>query len=221
MSSSEAGPDRPKLSDALRERTAALHTQAERSGIINDILRKKADRKSYALLLRNLLPAYAEMERALERQRAKPALGLFAQPDLRRAPRIAADLAALSGPGWERELTLLPEGRRYAARIAEAGEGDGIRLTAHAYVRYFGDLSGGQVLKRLLGQSLGLGPEALTFYEFPGIADLGAVKDAMREALDREGEVADGEAIIQEGMRAFEHNIEISRAIQQLANSPA
>ena len=42
----------------------------------------------------------------------------------------------------------------------------------------------------------------------------------MREAIDREGE-ANAESIIQEGIRAFEHNIEVSRAVQALANAPA
>ena len=36
---------RPALSEALRERTASLHTEAERSGIISDILKRKADRR--------------------------------------------------------------------------------------------------------------------------------------------------------------------------------
>ena len=42
----------------------------------------------------------------------------------------------------------------------------------------------------------------------------------MREAIDREGD-ANGEPIIQEGICAFEHNIEVSRAVQALANAPA
>ena len=96
-----------------------------------------------------------------------------------------------------------------------------MRLVAHAYVRYFGDLSGGHVLKRLLGTSLGLGGDALSFYEFPEISDPRQFKDEMREALDRDGIVAaDRELIIQEGVFAFEHNIDVSRAVQALANSP-
>jgi heme oxygenase len=36
----------------------------------------------------------------------------------------------------------------------KAAEGDGTRLIAHAYTRYLGDLSGGQILQRLLARSL-------------------------------------------------------------------
>jgi len=222
MSSPWVGANHLSLSKVLRERTSALHTEAERSGVINDILRQKADRRSYALLLRNLLPAYEKMEQALERQHGSATLRVFAQPALRRAERIAADLEALSGADWICSLPLLTAGELYAARVQAAGEGDGSRLLAHAYVRYFGDLSGGQVLKRLLGKSLKLGPQSLSFYDFPGISDLKAVKDDMRDAIDQSGAGSvDVEPIILEGIRAFEHNIEVSHAVQAFANTPA
>lgn len=212
------GRNRPSLSQALRERTSALHAEAERSGVINDILQRKADLRSYATLLRNLLPVYSEMERALGSRGELFALGVFAQPEIHRASRIASDLTALYGDRWERELPLLDAGERYAERVAAAGAGDGVRLVAHAYVRYFGDLSGGSVLKRLLGSSLGLGSDMLSLYDFPGISDPGVVKDQMRHAIDREGATSPaGEVIIEESIRAFEHNIDISRAVQALA----
>jgi len=208
------------LTEALRQRTLPLHTQAERSGIINDILRKKADRRGYTLFLRNILPAYRAMENALRIGRHRSIFRAFARPELYRAERIAADLAVLAGAGWERDLEELPAATLYADRLAAAAEGDGGRLVGHAYVRYFGDLSGGQVLKRLLGTALNLPPEALSFYEFPAIADPAAFKNAMRDAID--GEVASScvaGAVVDEAMRAFEHNIAISNAVQKLIAS--
>jgi heme oxygenase len=208
-------PEHKTLTETLRERTWALHTQAERSGIINDILRNKADRRGYALLLRNVLPAYVAMERALDAGRDRIIYLPFANPSLYRAPRIVADLEALQGGDWQRELPLLPQATLYADRVAESAKGDGSRLIAHAYVRYFGDLSGGQVLKRMLGKTLGLSAAQLTFYEFPDIADANTCKTSMREMID--GELArnfDHEPVIGEALRAFEHNIAVSTAIQ-------
>ncbi|MDP2412189.1 MAG: biliverdin-producing heme oxygenase [Pseudolabrys sp.] len=203
------------LTEALRQRTWALHTAAERSGIINDILRKKADRNGYALLLRNVIPAYRAMERALERHRHLPMFQVFARPELYRADKIAADLSVIAGLNWERDLVRLPAADDYAACIAQSAEGGGARLVAHAYVRYFGDLSGGQILKGLLGKTLGLQPEALSFYEFPGIDDPSAFKNAMRRAIDVDAAAAcEPEIVIDEAMRAFEHNIAVSTAVQ-------
>jgi heme oxygenase len=168
------------------------------------------------MLLRNILPAYREMECALRRNRHLAIFQAFARPELYRTHRLEADLSELNGENWQRDLVALPAANRYAVRIAEAAKGDGGRLVAHAYVRYFGDLSGGQILKALLTKSLNLSPEALSFYDFPEIANLAAFKDAMRDAINDEvSSQCDPEAVIEEAMCAFEHNIAISKAVQQ------
>ena len=67
------GPEPPGgLAQALRQATAALHRQAERSGFVEQVLRGEVTRPAYALYLRNLMPAYAAMERGLERHRGTP-----------------------------------------------------------------------------------------------------------------------------------------------------
>ncbi len=206
--------DRAPLSDEIRKLTSSLHLQAERSGVIADILRKKSDRPSYAMLLRNLLPAYRTMEAALDRRAGTAGLRAFAQPALYRSARLETDLGAICGHSWQRDLALLPAGERYAARISSVAD-DGLRLAGHAYVRYFGDLSGGQILKNLLGRTMDLPADALSFYEFPDIADVEAFKDRMRDRMDTEVvRLEDRDAILDEAVRAFEHNIEVSEAIQ-------
>lgn len=209
------------LADALRDRTSDLHTRAERSGIVSRILRGDADRAGYVLLLRNLLPAYQSLEDGLERHRLTAGVGRVAERQVYRAPAIEADLDALAGDGWKRSLALLPEGERYAGRIAEVAEGDGSRLIAHAYVRYLGDLNGGQVLRRILGRSLGLQPHELAFYNFPGISDLDAFKAVYRRAFDDAGrEVADQAAILEEAASAFQLNIDLSLAVERAVFNP-
>lgn len=206
-----------RLSEALRERTRALHVEAERAGIVRDILRGRASRRGYALLLRNLLPAYEEMERGLERHRRTPAVGAVAWRALYRSRALRADLEGLYGPEWHRSLALLPVGERYGDQLAVAAEGDGTRLIAHAYARYLGDLSGGRILRRLLARSLQLGPATLAFYDFPEIDDPEAFKAAWREALDRAAVgIADVEAVIEEGALAFQLNIDVSREVQRV-----
>lgn len=210
------------LATALRARTRALHVQAERSGIVRDLLRGRASREGYALLLRNLVPAYREMETGLERLRHAPGVRVAADPALYRARALESDLAALAGPAWCRALPLLPDGARYAARVAAAAEGDGTRLIGHAYARYLGDLSGGQILRRLLARSLGLGPGSLRFYDFPAIADPEAFKAGCRAGLDRAAlEIDDMDAVVEEAAVAFELNIAVSKAVQAAVTRPA
>jgi heme oxygenase len=201
------------LAAALRTRTQALHARAERSGVVRALLAGTADRAAYALLLRNLLPAYQALEAGLDRHVS--ALPGFARPELYRADAIATDLAALSGPDWRERLPLLPAGSRYAHRVTCAGAGDGMRLIAHAYARYLGDLSGGQVLRRRLATSLDLGSDALNFLSFPEIPDVAGFKAEFRDALDSScGDVTALAGIVAEAAVAFRLNIQVAEAVQ-------
>jgi heme oxygenase (biliverdin-producing, ferredoxin) len=202
---------------ALYLRTKSLHVEAERTGIIRDLLRGEASREGYILLLRNLLPAYREMEQGLERHRDTPGLAALANYRLDRAPALESDLTALCGNDWQRDLPLLDAGAFYARRIAKAAGGDGARLIAHAYTRYLGDLSGGQILQRLLERSLKLQPSELSFYDFPRFSDLAALKADYRKVLDQAGALAsDPQAVVEEGAIAFSLNIDLSCAIQAM-----
>lgn len=201
------------LAEALRSATQRLHVQAERTGLVGELLRGRGSRAGYAHLLRNLLPAYQALERGLEHHRGRHGVGRLARPELYRSEAMAADLAALLGDSWA-AAPLLPAGARYARTVARAAAGDGFRLIAHAYVRYLGDLSGGQILKRLLQRSLGLEAGMLTLYDFPAIPDAAAYKDDLRAAIDAAGrEIAEPAAVIDEARLAFCCNIELSLAL--------
>lgn len=205
------------LSALLREGTRAQHARAERSGFIADLLRGRGGLTGYVLLLRNLLPAYCALERGLGRHHASPAFAGIDWPALFRAPALARDLEALAGPDWVKTVALLPEGTRYAECVAAAGAGTGHRLLAHAYTRYLGDLSGGQIIGRLLARSLGLEEGALSFYRFPAIDDPDAFKQSFRRALDAATPLVDRTSVLNEAVASFELNIALSEAIRRAA----
>jgi hypothetical protein len=75
-------------------------------------------------------------------------------PAVWRHDALSHDLVRLAGEDWRDSLPPIEAAKRYVDRIKAAGEGDGARLIAHAYVRYLGDLNGGQALTKLLGRSL-------------------------------------------------------------------
>lgn len=229
-----ASSDDAGFAGRLREATKMVHREAERTGVLADLIRGRATREGYAVYLRNLVPIYATLEAGLAGlDPPSPLLSAFADPALRRLPHLLADLAAVAGPAWAQICPLLPEAEFYAASIADtdaiathakaklAAHAEiklaahaHIKLAAHAYARYLGDLSGGQILRPLLVRSLGLEADALAFYEFPGLADLDGAKQGLRAALDTlpaTGEMAD--AIIAEAIAAFRHNIALSTAV--------
>ncbi|HEX4766845.1 MAG TPA: biliverdin-producing heme oxygenase [Lichenihabitans sp.] len=197
------------FADRLWARTEPLHRQAERSGIFQALLRGQASPRAYALLLRNLLPVYEALERGLDRRAGSAIVGPLARPEVFRASALRADLAHLDGAA----LPLLGSGQRYAERIDEAARNGGALLVAHAYVRYLGDLNGGQILKRLLGRHLGLGPGSLAFYDFP-CADASVLAADYRVAIDAVGAAIDPvEPVIEEACSAFRLTIALSEEV--------
>jgi len=208
------------LVSRMRALTGTLHRQAEASGVVAAMLRGEITRPTYALYLRNLLPAYQGMEDALRRLHKQPLFAEVALPSLYRSEAILSDLETLSGPGWAALLPLLPSGQQYADRIAFVSGGDGALLLAHVYTRYLGDLSGGQIVGRRLagafGSHKGGQVPVLGFTRFPAIADLPAFTAQFRSALNHAGAlVDDSDAVAAEAIVAFRKNIEISMAVYE------
>ena len=81
----------PRLTSMLRVRTHVLHRQAEKSGVIAALLRQQSSRHAYASYVRNLLPAYVEMECGLERHKNSPVLGSIDFSPLYRVEALTGD----------------------------------------------------------------------------------------------------------------------------------
>jgi heme oxygenase len=58
-------------------------------------------------------------------------------------------------------------------------------IIAHSYVRYLGDLSGGQILKNIVQKNYHLeGEEGVSFYNFQNIKDISQFKVHYKNILD-------------------------------------
>lgn len=209
--------ERTGILASLQNRTKQLHREAEQSGVLAGILRGEASRNGYLLFLRNLHPAYRAMEQGLARHHQTPGLDRLSAYRLDRAGAIAADLESLQGRDWASAIPLLPAGAAYEAAVAEAAEGNGHRLIAHAYTRYLGDLSGGQIVQKQLAKTMQLRPDQLSLYSFAGFPDPAILKSDYRQALEYAGSLADDPAsIIEESAKAFSCNIALSIAVARV-----
>lgn len=196
------------LAARLRAATKDLHHAVERAGVMRSLLRGQLPRGGYVALLRNLHAIYAELEPALARQAGHPQLQAVHQPLLARAPSLAQDLSALHGPAWALELPLQPAAEAYAAHLAQlAGSRPGL-LAAHAYVRYLGDLSGGQMLAGIVSRAFQLPPaQGVAFYDFGPPEQVAGLARALRQGLDRIArDDAEADALVDEACAAFERH---------------
>jgi heme oxygenase len=172
---------------------------------MRQLLRGQIERAGYCALLRNLHPLYQALETGLLLNAGHAGLALLQQPALPRAGALAADLCVLHGPGWAGQIALVPAAQAYAEHLEELALRQPALLAAHAYVRYLGDLSGGQLLVRVVAARLQLvAGEGLAFYDF------GSAEQAARLARDlRNGfnllpqDEAGAQALVDEACAAF------------------
>lgn len=175
--------------------------------------------RGYALYLRSLVPVYDVLETALrDRSGGGSPASVFARVELYRLERLQRDLHRLHGAGWRASLPVVQEALEYADRIRVVSSPDGARLGAHAYVRYFGDLSGGQILARRLSEDAGVDAGALGFLDFSALGDVARYRESLRSALDAAPLAAGLEAsMLDEADTAFGLNIAVSEAVLRLA----
>jgi heme oxygenase len=174
------------LAQRLRAGTKDLHHEVERAGIMPALLRGQLDRGTYCALLRNLHAVYAALEPALLRHATHPAVAPVVAPACFRQSALADDLATLHGDSWAQDFELKAATRQYVARLQALERDRPEALVAHAYVRTLGDLSGGQLLRRIVATAFALGTEAGTrFYDFGSAAEVGAHLQRFRDGLDR------------------------------------
>ncbi|MEU4363292.1 biliverdin-producing heme oxygenase [Promicromonospora sp. NPDC023987] len=194
------------LSALLREGTRADHGAANSEDFIEQLMSGALNRAAYADLSAQLLVVYEALEEAGAAVRGDERGAGLVFNELTRVPAIEQDLAFLYGASWREEIRILPATREYADRVREVS-GSLPHYAAHSYTRYLGDLSGGQIVKRMMKQHYDLDGDGVAFYTFPDIPKIKLFKDAYRNELDDLGlnddEVA---ATLAEAHHAFHLN---------------
>lgn len=171
------------FSQQIRAATTGAHGSAQHSGFMADMFGGNVDRERYAHFHAQHYFVYEALERAAERLRDDPVAGAFVRDELTRVPAFEADLAYLLGENWRDGLVPAPATAAYVARIEEASAWAG-GFVAHHYVRYLGDLSGGQQIAKFIARKLAFDSDGVRAFAFPDITDLDAFKTEYRRRLD-------------------------------------
>ncbi len=193
----------------LRLETGPLHSQVERSLFMRAMLAGQVHSPVYALFLRQLHPIYHALEAGLRRHLALPGISHVFMPELAREGALVNDLHRWYGPAWSSGLAILPATHSFVERLAFLTSAKPQGLVAHAYVRYLGDLSGGQLLRKAVQLGLGLPETAshagLAFYEFGPPEHVRALAATFRRSLaDVAKDSGQVDSVVDEAKHAFE-----------------
>ena len=214
----------PSLAETLRTRTWPAHRQVEGTPFVRMLLGGAIRRDDYCRLLRSLHEVYAALEDALVRHADHPVVAAVQDPALFRRPALADDLLVLHGPGWSQGLAAQPAALAMAQRLELLSTHEPDRLTAYAYVRYLGDLSGGQVLRRTVAAALALDADGsgTRFYAFDDATPVAERARRLRTGLDRVGgDPARHAAIVDEALRCFELHGQLFNELHAASGAPA
>nr|YP_009402718.1 heme oxygenase [Compsopogon caeruleus]ARX96071.1 heme oxygenase [Compsopogon caeruleus] len=199
------------LASQLREKTAKSHSMAENVSFVKSFLSGVIDKNSYRKLVANLYFVYSSIEEEMKKNKDHPAIKPIYFPALERKQSLEKDLSFYYSYNWKEEIQPSLATTVYVDRIHLIGTNQPELLVAHAYTRYLGDLSGGQILKKIAQNAMNLNSsEGTQFYTFENINDEKIFKNKYREALNSLPLSQDNiEQIIAEANISFNLNMKI------------
>lgn len=222
------------MASLLRVGTSQAHEAAEHSQGGVRLVKGELDKEEYVYFLMMMWHVYTELERGLEKHASYPTLQPTYNPALlSRTPSLSQDISYLLGvpeaawqthPSHSSLMTSPPKCfTEYTTRLRELSESaDPTCLLAHAYVRYLGDMSGGQFIGRRIAKAYDLDMDqgdGVRFYDFKkldsnesaNMGDLKKIKEWYRDGMN--AGIGDDTtlkaAVLEEANMAFKMNASI------------
>lgn len=198
------------LATRVRDLTKEDHKSAETVAFITELMSGKRCARDYALLVSQYHFIYTALDESAELLRHNTQLAGVVDlldPNLDRRSAIRKDLSELlPAAGLSNKPIQLGTTADYARRIRAVAH-DPARLTAHHYLRYLGDLSGGLAIARLVQRHYQIPDEQLNMYNFESIGKSKLYKDAYRNKLDNLGlSLEQEDAFVEEASLGFQYN---------------
>ncbi|XP_026158443.1 heme oxygenase [Mastacembelus armatus] len=207
------------LSEQIKKVTKENHVRAENTELMLSFQKGQVTLGQYKFLLCSLYEIYQALEEALDRNSNHPAVApIYFPAELARVESIEKDLQYFYGTDWREKIVVPRATKRYSHRLRQIGKENPEFLVAHAYTRYLGDLSGGQVLGRIAQKSMGLkNGEGLSFFSFPGVSSPHLFKQLYRSRMNSvELTEEERNGVLEEAVRAFEFNIQVFDDLQKM-----
>lgn len=139
--------------------------------------------------------------------------------ELGRLQSLEEDMEFYFGSEW-RQVPMSDATKSYVNRIHKVADKDPSLLIAHHYTRYLGDLSGGQILRKMAIKAMDLPStgEGVKFYVFENIPDAKKFKMMYRSCLDGlRLDKMKADEIVKEANYVFLLNIYLFQEIDTLA----
>ncbi|XP_041812375.1 heme oxygenase 1a [Chelmon rostratus] len=220
---SETGDVGSDLSEQIKLATKDSHERAEATQLMLNYQKGQITLPQYKVLLCSLYEIYKALEEEMDRNSSHPAVApIYFPQELARLESLETDLEHFLGSDWKKRVIVPAATLRYVQRLQKIGKESPELLVAHAYTRYLGDLSGGQMLRRITQKALNLSSnEGLSFFAFPGVSSPNLFKRLYRSRMNSiELTEEKRAAVLEEAVDAFELNIKVFDDLQKMLSVP-
>ncbi|KGL79686.1 Heme oxygenase 1, partial [Tinamus guttatus] len=195
------------LSELMKEATKEVHEQAENTPFMKNFQKGQVSLPEFKLVTASLYFIYSALEEEIEHNKNNPVYApVYFPSELHRKAALEKDLEYFYGSNWREEIPCPEATQKYVERLHYVGKKHPELLVAHAYTRYLGDLSGGQVLKKIAQKALQLPStgEGLAFFTFDGVSNATKFKQLYRSRMNAlEMDVATKTRVLEEAKKAF------------------
>jgi len=184
----------PKLGDKdskdlhimMKFQTKEQHDVANK--VFENLIKMKMDVETYKQYIYSLYHLYKTLEEEMAKHSNHEVIGpIYFPQEVNRAETLERDLDHYCGESWREEMRCMPTMEPYLQHIRDISNTNPEALVAHAYVRYLGDLSGGQFIKRIIRRFYNIPHESdsgVAFYDFSNISDVSNFKNFYRARLN-------------------------------------
>uniref|UniRef100_H3A602 heme oxygenase (biliverdin-producing) n=1 Tax=Latimeria chalumnae TaxID=7897 RepID=H3A602_LATCH len=210
------------LSEALKVATKEVHELAENTDFMRNFQKGQVTLEEFKLVTSSLYFVYLALEEEIERNKDHPCFTpVYFPAELHRREALENDLAYFYGPEWQSQIQCPEATRQYVERLHAVGQHEPELLVAHAYTRYLGDLSGGQVLKKIAQKVLQLPStgEGIQFFTFDAISSPMKFKQLYRARINSlEMDAETQRRVLEEAKQAFRLNMAVFEALQEIVS---
>lgn len=156
------------LSQRLREHTLSNHDAVAHGDFLTRLIAGDLSQEAYTDWLSQLWYVYTALEETVCCAEVGALLSCLADSRLQRTRALEADLAHLIGAHWLEVIAPRPATTVYVDRLFRLGE-DEPAVIAHHYVRYLGDLTGGQRISEQVARHYGVSERGRHFSDFAAL----------------------------------------------------
>ncbi|KFP10191.1 Heme oxygenase 1, partial [Egretta garzetta] len=211
------------LSELMKEATKEVHEQAENTPFMANFQKGQVSLHEFKLVTASLYFIYSALEEEIERNKDNPVYApVYFPAELHRKAALEKDLEYFYGRNWREEIPCPEATQKYVERLHYVGKNHPELLVAHAYTRYLGDLSGGQVLKKIAQKALQLPStgEGLAFFTFDGVSNATKFKQLYRSRMNAlEMDHTTKKRVLEEAKKAFlVPSSQVFEALQELVS---